>query len=205
MHGRRGTGVERRKWGHSWYQSSVCIISFSSYPLYCCMHNWTKEGILFFPTLCSNFLSVIALLFSYSVSHRCHMWKPGSLAPHPLSLLLHTLSGPAGLCPDTSSRELKVTHGSSDTDDWLCPQASWRPPVAPAGTFCCFSATLIYGSAVRATGATGWLTSSLLTQSFTACTGNAGCVCVCGTVPVRQPAWYFLQGQQRLGQASIME
>lgn len=47
MHGRRGTGVERRKWGHSWYQSYVCVISFSSYPLYCCMHNWTKECILF--------------------------------------------------------------------------------------------------------------------------------------------------------------
>ena len=71
-------------------------------------------------------------------------------------------------------------------------------PRPPPRAFCCFSATLIYGSAVRATGAAVWLTSSSLTQSFTAYIGSAGCVCVCvcaaGTVPVRQPGWYFSAG-----------
>lgn len=62
--------------------------------------------------------------------------------------------------------------------------------------FCCFSATLIYGSAGRATGVAGWLTSSSLTQSFTAYIGSGGhvCVCVARTVPVRQPGWYFSAG-----------
>lgn len=82
-----------------------------------------------------------------------------------------------------------------------------RPPAEgckhhPPRALCCFTVTLIYGSAARVTGTAGWLTSNSLTQSFTAYIGSFRCVCahvcmrVCfvGTVPVRQPPWYFSAG-----------
>ncbi|MEQ2278682.1 hypothetical protein AMECASPLE_001515 [Ameca splendens] len=62
---------------------------------------------------------------------RCRMQKTGWLtaSSQPSScLLFHTPSGPAGLCPDTSARVPKVTHGCSGTEDLLHPWTSddWK-------------------------------------------------------------------------------
>lgn len=77
MHGRRGAGVERRKRGHSWYQSSVCIISFSSYPFHCCMQVWKGKPLLFLILISSSYCSGI----SQPLSHSCDVWKAGRLPP----------------------------------------------------------------------------------------------------------------------------
>lgn len=124
MHGRRGTGVERRKRGHSRYQSPACYILFvlSSLMLYV---------DLFFFLLLIFTSSGYCLALSHPLSHSCRIRRLGSASPSSF-LLLHTLSGPAGSWPDASSGELKVTHGCSGTDDWLCHQALFlRAPVGP--------------------------------------------------------------------------
>lgn len=173
--------------------------------------------------------------FSHRLSHRCHKWKELDSELYFLFACMLPPSHPVWPSRFVSGHLLRGAQG----DTWFlrhrwvtaslgllmttsCPPrfspsmtelgslSSWykRPPWA----FCCFCATLIYGSAVRATGAAGWLTSSSLTQSFTACVGNAVRVCVpvCVSVQSEQrlldgPPDIFLQGQQRLGQASIME
>lgn len=197
MHGRRGTGVERRKWGHSWYQSCVCIISFSSYPLYRWMHNRKKKRIFFLFFFLFSLFAPSSYCFTFPLST-----EPQMSHVEKLDGWLHFL--PASFFTPRLAQQVCVRTPPPESSRWhMVPQTQMSDCVPRllddrqlplARAFCCFSATLIYGSAVRATGATGWLASSLLTQSFTACIGNAGCVCECGTVPVRQPAWYFFAG-----------
>lgn len=111
MHGRRRTGVERRKRGHGWYQSSVCITSFSFLIL-----PTPQSGTGFLNLLLSA--QIVSRILDTSLSepliHRCYIWRAGQLASLPL--LFHPSSSfTPGLCPDTSSGELKVTHGHSET------------------------------------------------------------------------------------------
>lgn len=143
----------------------------------------------------------------------------------PLSscLLLHTPSGRAGLCPDTSSRELKVTHGCSGTDEWLCPRASWRPTVAPSLFYPLYNRMRVPEQWAQTPHLPTLLLLSLLffqcdTNLWFCCwgpqerqvdalpphwsnhsalaLGACMCVCVCAarTLPVRQPGWYFFAG-----------
>lgn len=94
MHGRRGTGVERRKRGHGWYQSSACYILFFLSSLMPC------GDFFFFPYLHS--LRLLLSSVSCTESQFAAEWSSqrlGSASPSSF-LLLHTLSGPAGSWPD---------------------------------------------------------------------------------------------------------
>lgn len=128
MHGRRGAGVKMRKRGHSWYQSSACyILSFLSSLLLYAELNAFSLSLCFVLVFRLEFPAGYCSTLSHPLSHSCRIWE-AALLPLclPSSFLLHTLSGPAGSRPDTSSRELKVTHACSGKDEWLChTTASW--------------------------------------------------------------------------------
>lgn len=111
MHGRRRTEVERRKRGHGWYQSSVCITSFSFLIL-----PTPQSGTGFLNLLLSA--QIVSRILDTSLSepliHRCYIWRAGQLAISPF-LILHTWS--------VSGHLLRRAQGDAwPLRDTLCPR-----------------------------------------------------------------------------------
>ena len=146
MHGRRGTGVERRKRGHSWYQSSVCTTSFSPHPLYRCTENWTGEGVLpllvllFFFNLHSPLKVIGELSLSPTEAQMSHMESWIAIAPASSPAFILPLPSSHAVWPSrfVSGHLLQRAQG----DTWLLRHrwvavspASWRPPVGPRSLF----------------------------------------------------------------------
>lgn len=217
MHGRRGTGVERRKRGHSWYQSSASIISFSFIlSIAACRIEKVRQDSFFSNSfsLCSNVLRVMLWIFCSATFVTCeNLDSSTSSLP---SSFLHTPPGPAGSCPDTSSRENWRWH--------IVPQAQMRGcvPRLPdnrqlAPSFLpLHNRTRVSAQCVRATPPLEPCVVSVLANLWFSCEGHRsgrltqfqltdtiihclhwecwGCVRVAGTLPVRQPAWYFSAG-----------
>lgn len=230
-------GGQESRWGNEDTVGirALLVISFPSYHLCCCMQNWVHSLSLSF--FCLSFQArispqVIAQLYLIhwvTVAYGKQLYflfahhHPSAFTPR-LAQQVHVRTPP----PENSRWHMPAQAKTSGCVTWPLKDSQLAPSLSPATTalgymscgynrpphplptrgFCCFSATLIYGSAGRAAGTAGWLPSNSLTQSFTAYIESAGCVCMC-TLPERclldSPADFFLQGQHRLGQASIME
>lgn len=223
MRGRRGTGVERRKGGHSWYQSAACYILFFLSSLMPC-------GVFFFLSMFALLPQVIAEL---CLMHMSHSVPQSGVARELAQFCLHPSSS---FTPCLAQQVhgwtlLRRTQG----DTWLLGHrwpaaspgpslaaASWPPSLLCTGRwvqtsppwslvfFQCDSNLWLCCEGYW----NGWLTHFQLTDTIIHCLywelWVCACLCACARALSEQCLLdslpdIFLPGQHRLSQGSIME